>query len=139
MGVKRLFVGATTRGNMLVQRHCNKCVSDSTNKKTHHDSCSAQRKPKAKKSTPSRNMCFISSTFSDPGPLSPHPWSRVLAGWGDLGDSRGGKLGLGHTTNTSLSVYGVNPRKHGVPPTKNPQSTLSYRPARVYFLGLCGW
>lgn len=109
----------TTRGNMLVERHCNKWDSAlrNKNKKTHHNSCRAQRKPegggerrRGKKWKPSGNLSCLPRF--QPRPLSPHPRNRECergGGGGDQGDSRGGKHDLGRTANTSQSVYPLKP------------------------------
>lgn len=128
-GTKCLFVGDT-----VLQREETCCYSDivtsviralrNKNKKTHHNSCSAQRKPEGggrkKTPKPSRNLSSLSlPRFSTPAPVSTPQEPRVRAGWGDLGDSRGGKHDLGRTANTSRSVYVLNPGKDGTPPKKS--------------------
>ncbi len=138
-----LFCGwhnVTARGNMLLQRRCNKCESRSAQQKARKLTTTpvAPRENPARVHKPGRNLCCLSlPRFSTPAPVSTPQEPRVWAGWGDLGDSRGGKRDLGHTANTSRSVYLLNPGQDGTPP-KKPTIALTYRPFGVYFLCLPG-
>lgn len=86
----------TTRGNMLVERHCNKWDSAlrNKNKKTHHNSCRAQRKPEGeareeeggKKWKPSGNLSCLPRF--QPRPLSPHPRNQECEWGGGGGGTR---------------------------------------------------
>lgn len=105
---------------MLVERHCNKWDSAlrNKNKKTHHNSCRAQRKPEGEareeEGGENESQVGIYPVFHvfNPGPFLHTPGTKSVSGvevGGDQGDSRGGKHDLGRTANTSQSVYPLKP------------------------------